>query len=72
MSVLEAMAMGLPVASVDVGDVKAMLAPANRNSVVAKSDEQAFADALDALVTAPELRAELGALNAAHVRQHYS
>ncbi len=72
MSVLEAMAIGLPVASVDVGDVKAMLAPENRGHVVAKADEQAFADALDALVTAPKLRAELGALNRAHVRQHYS
>jgi L-malate glycosyltransferase len=72
MSVLEAMAMSLPVASVDVGDVKAMLAPDNRGYVVAKSDEQAFADALDALITAPEHCARLGALNAAHVRQHYS
>ena len=69
---LEAMAIGLPVASVDVGDVKAMLAPENRGYVVAKADEQAFADALDALVIAPRLRAELGALNRARVRQHYS
>jgi L-malate glycosyltransferase len=72
MSVLEAMAIGLPVASVDVGDVKAMLAPENRPQVVAKADEQAFAQALDTLVAAPERRAELGALNRAHVRQHYS
>jgi glycosyltransferase involved in cell wall biosynthesis len=72
MSVLEAMAFGLPVASVDVGDVKAMLAPENRPHVVAKTDEQAFAGALDTLIAAPTLRAELGALNRAHVRQHYS
>lgn len=72
MSVLEAMAMGLPVASVDVGDVRAMLAPGNRAYVVPKNDEQAFANALDTLVAAPDRRAELGALNAAHVRQHYS
>jgi glycosyltransferase involved in cell wall biosynthesis len=72
MSVLEAMAMGLPIASVDVGDVRAMLAPDNRAHVVPKNDEQAFADALDALVTTPDRRAALGALNAAHVRQHYS
>jgi glycosyltransferase involved in cell wall biosynthesis len=49
-----------------------MLAPDNRGHVVAKGDEQAFADALDALIAAPDRRAELGALNAAHVRQHYS
>jgi glycosyltransferase involved in cell wall biosynthesis len=72
MSVLEAMAIGLPVASVDVGDVKAMLAPENRPHVVAKIDEQAFAAALDTLIAAPTLRAGLGALNRAHVRQHYS
>jgi len=72
MSVLEAMAIGLPVASVDVGDVKAMLAPENRGYVVAKTDEPAFADALDALVSTPQRRAELGALNRAHVRRHYS
>jgi len=72
MSVLEAMAMGLPVASVDVGDVRAMLAPDNRDYVVAKGDEQAFADALAALVADPERRAALGARNAAHVRRHYS
>jgi glycosyltransferase involved in cell wall biosynthesis len=72
MSVLEAMAIGLPIASVDVGDVKAMLAPENRGHIVAKTDEQAFADALDALITAPEQRAQLGALNRAHARQHYS
>jgi glycosyltransferase involved in cell wall biosynthesis len=72
MSVLEATAMGLPVVSVDVGDVRAMLAPDNRSHVVPKHDEQAFADALAALVAAPDRRAELGARNAAHVRQHYS
>jgi glycosyltransferase involved in cell wall biosynthesis len=72
MSVLEAMAIGLPVASVDVGDVKTMLAPENRVHVVPKADEQAFAGALDTMITAPNLRAELGALNRAHVRQHYS
>jgi glycosyltransferase involved in cell wall biosynthesis len=72
MSVLEAMAIGLPVASVDVGDVKAMLAPENRPHVIAKADEQAFAATLDTLIAAPALRAALGALNRAHVRQHYS
>jgi glycosyltransferase involved in cell wall biosynthesis len=72
MSVLEAMAIGLPVVSVDVGDVKAMLAPENRPHVVAKADEQAFADALDALIATPTMRTELGALNRAHVRQYYS
>lgn len=72
MSVLEAMAMGLPVVSVDVGDVKAMLAPENRRYVVAKADEAAFARALSDLAAAPKRRAELGALNRSHVRRNYS
>lgn len=72
MSVLEAMAVGLPIVSVDVGDVKTMLAPDNRRYVVAKSDEQGFAKALADLATAPKRRAELGALNRIHVRRNYS
>jgi glycosyltransferase involved in cell wall biosynthesis len=72
MSVLEAMAVGLPIVSVDVGDVKAMLAPDNRRFVVAKTDEAAFAKALADLSVAPKRRAELGALNRAHVRRNYS
>ena len=72
MSVLEAMAVGLPVVSVDVGDVKAMLAPDNRRHVVAKADERGFANALADLAAAPKRRSELGALNAIHVRRNYS
>ena len=63
MSVLEAMATGLPVAAVDVGDVKRMLAPANRHLIVPKSDEPGFAAALAGLIAAPDRRAELGRLN---------
>ena len=45
LSVLEAMASGLPVAATDVGDVAAMLDAANRPYVVAREDG-ALADAL--------------------------
>jgi glycosyltransferase involved in cell wall biosynthesis len=72
MSVLEAMAMGLPVVSVDVGDVSAMLAPENRDCVVAKADENAFAAALAQLADAPRRRADIGARNRAHVQRTYS
>lgn len=72
MSVLEAMAVGLPVVSVDVGDVKAMLAPDNRRYVVAKADEQGFARALADLAADATIRAALGALNRTHVRRNYS
>lgn len=72
MCVLEAMAMRLPVVSVDVGDVKAMIAPDNRRYVMPKTDEQGFAAALADLATAPQRRTELGALNLDHVRRHYA
>ena len=52
LSVLEAMAAGLAVASTDVGDVRRMLAPENAPYVVAKSAE-ALAAALLALLSDP-------------------
>ncbi len=71
MCVLEAMAMALPIVSVDVGDVKHMLAPANRALTVPTANEAGFASALDTLVTEPNRRAELGRLNQRHVRETY-
>jgi glycosyltransferase involved in cell wall biosynthesis len=52
LSVLEAMAAGLPVASTDVGDVSRMLSPENVPYVVAKSAE-ALAAAVLALLSDP-------------------
>jgi glycosyltransferase involved in cell wall biosynthesis len=70
-TILQAMAAGLPIAGVDVGDVRPMVAPANRGLIVPRDGEAGFADALRRLVSEPALRAELGRLNAAHVRAHY-
>jgi glycosyltransferase involved in cell wall biosynthesis len=70
-TILQAMAAGLPVAGVDVGDVKPMVAPANRPLIVAKNDERGFAAELRRLVKDPALRTDLAAKNAAHVRAHY-
>jgi len=64
LSVLEAMASGLPVAATDVGDVAAMLDEANRPFVVAREDG-ALADALARLVVRGDLRAALGTANRA-------
>lgn len=62
LSVLEAMAAGLPVAATDVGDVRAMLAPENGAQVVVQ-DEALLAAALAALLEDPPRRALLGAAN---------
>jgi glycosyltransferase involved in cell wall biosynthesis len=70
LSVLEAMAAGLPVAATDVGDVAAMLDAANRRFVVAR-DQAALAAAMQALLDAPALRAALGAANRARAGQAF-
>jgi glycosyltransferase involved in cell wall biosynthesis len=70
LSVLEAMASGLPVASTDVGDVAAMLSEANRHCVVAPTDA-ALAGALRALLEDAALRREMGAANRARAERDY-
>src|SRR5258708_38528315 len=69
-SVLEAMAVGRPIVSVDVGDVRAMLAPANRPHVVAP-DDAALAEAIAALLADRALRERIGAGNRDHAHAHY-
>jgi len=71
LSVLEAMASGLPVVSTDVGDVAAMLDEANRPYVVPLEDA-ALADALAALVARSDLRAALGAANRARFEANFT
>ncbi len=70
LSVLEAMATGLPVAATDVGDVRAMLVPDNAEFLTPK-DDAALATALKALLLQPELRRRIGAANRAKVRRDY-
>lgn len=69
-SVLEAMGSGLAVAATDVGDVRGMLAPEGRGSVVGR-DDGALAAAMRALVVSPSLRGTVGAANRAKAEQDY-
>ncbi len=62
LSLLEAMAAGLPVASTDVGDIRSMLAAGN-GAYVTALDDGALAASLRTLIEQDALRRELGAAN---------
>jgi glycosyltransferase involved in cell wall biosynthesis len=70
LSVIEAMAAGLPVAAVAVGDVPLMVAEANRPFVVPPGDASLGA-AIDALVRDAGLRVRLGADNRAKAEREF-
>jgi glycosyltransferase involved in cell wall biosynthesis len=71
-TLLQAMAASRPVASVDIGDVRAMLPPENAALVVPRGDEAALAVVLDRLLGDAGLRAALAAANRRHVVAAYS
>jgi glycosyltransferase involved in cell wall biosynthesis len=69
-SLVEAMAAGIPAASMNVGDVANMVAPENRPFVV--PDAAGLAQALGALASDADLRQRLGAANRLRATRDYA
>ncbi len=70
LSVIEAMASGLPVAATGVGDVPAMLATENQGFVTA-TDDAALAQAMLGLARDPERREKIGVANRAKAEAEF-
>ncbi|HBK90503.1 MAG TPA: glycosyl transferase [Parvularcula sp.] len=64
-SLIEAMAAGLPAVATDVGDIRAMVSAANAAFIAAAGDDDAYAAALAALIEDAALRERLGRANLA-------
>jgi L-malate glycosyltransferase len=71
-SLIEAMAAGLPVAATDVGDVRAMLSEENRRFVTPVDAEAALATSMARLLEEPETRRRLGKANRVRAQSEYS
>jgi glycosyltransferase involved in cell wall biosynthesis len=70
-SLIEAMAAGLPVVATDVGDICSMVSAENRRYVVAPDDEAGFAEALGRLMASRDIRYRIGSANRALAWKRY-
>jgi L-malate glycosyltransferase len=71
-ALLEAMAARLPVAAVDVGDVKTMVSKENQQFVIARDDDSAFVTAIERLLREAAIRERLGNLNRERIVAEFS
>ena len=70
--VLEAMDAGLPIASVDVGDVRQMVSEENRPLISPVGDRAMLSLSLERLLSSPAEREVIGVANRSRMRQLYS
>ena len=70
-SLIEAMAAGLPVVATDVGDIRAMVSAENRRYVLPVDDEAGLAEALGRLIASRDIRHRLGSANRAVALERY-
>ena len=71
-SLIEAMAAGLPVAATDVGDIKSMVSQANQGFIKSVDDESKFFESLTTLAQHQQLREDLGQQNRAKAQAEYN
>ncbi|MEX6634332.1 glycosyltransferase family 4 protein [Hyphococcus lacteus] len=71
-SLMEAMAAGLPVVSTDVGDIREMVSDENKPYITALGDEHAYHAAMEALIESPALRKTIGLANQQKARSTFS
>jgi glycosyltransferase involved in cell wall biosynthesis len=69
-SLIEAMAAGLPAVATNVGDISGMVAEDNGPLIIAPDDEAAFSAALDTLADRDDLRREIGLANRQKAEAH--
>ncbi|HXI86192.1 MAG TPA: glycosyltransferase [Parvularculaceae bacterium] len=72
LTVLEAMASGLPVVAPNIGDIAGMVSEENRAFLTPPGDEAALAAAIKRLVSDPALRRRLGEANATRAREAFA
>ncbi|MEM1050798.1 MAG: glycosyltransferase [Pseudomonadota bacterium] len=71
LSVVEAMAAGLPIAAPDIGDVKAMVSEANRPFIRPVGSPEILAATLAEFASNPAMRSEIGAQNRGKARAQF-
>lgn len=71
-SLMEAMAAGLPVVATNVGDIEEMVAEENRAFITPPGDDEAYAQALAQLLQNPTARADIGGANKRKAKNTFS